>query len=47
VTVSIGVGTLERDDADAAALFDAADKALYVAKATGRNRVVHAAEVPR
>jgi diguanylate cyclase (GGDEF)-like protein len=44
LTVSIGVAdTLGRLDLSGAALFDAADVALYEAKATGRNRVVIAA----
>ncbi len=39
VTVSIGVGTLGGPVTDAVALVGAADKALYAAKAAGRNRV--------
>jgi diguanylate cyclase (GGDEF)-like protein len=40
VTVSIGVATLETGAGDITALVDAADKALYKAKNSGRNRVV-------
>lgn len=47
VTVSIGVATLERDDDDESALVAGADRALRAAKSRGRNRVVHAAEIPR
>jgi diguanylate cyclase (GGDEF)-like protein len=40
VTVSIGVATLHaRDDEDAQRMIAAADRALYAAKAQGRNRV--------
>ncbi len=39
VTVSIGVGEMERDDT-ADSLFRKADKNLYLAKRSGRNRVV-------
>ena len=39
VTVSIGVATSSRDNADADAVVRAADNALYRAKAAGRNRV--------
>ena len=39
ITVSIGVGEMERDDT-ADSLFRKADKNLYLAKRSGRNRVV-------
>lgn len=39
VTLSIGVATYPEDGIDATSLIDAADKALYTAKASGRNRV--------
>jgi diguanylate cyclase (GGDEF)-like protein len=38
VTVSVGVSTLQADDASAAALIERADAALYRAKRDGRNR---------
>jgi diguanylate cyclase (GGDEF)-like protein len=40
VTVSVGLATLTAQRSDRAALLQAADHALYVAKAEGRNRVV-------
>ncbi len=40
VTVSIGAADISSETSDAAALVEAADKALYEAKAKGRNRVV-------
>jgi predicted signal transduction protein with EAL and GGDEF domain len=47
VTVSIGVGyTPNARDAEPTALFDASDRALYEAKAQGRNRVVLGATAP-
>jgi diguanylate cyclase (GGDEF)-like protein len=42
VTVSIGVAVCPADGSDPAALLEAADHALYTAKATGRDRVVAA-----
>jgi GGDEF domain-containing protein len=42
VTVSIGVAVCPADGSDPAALQEAADHALYTAKATGRDRVVAA-----
>jgi diguanylate cyclase (GGDEF)-like protein len=42
VTVSIGVAVCPSDGSDPAALLEAADQALYTAKATGRDRVVAA-----
>lgn len=41
ITTSIGVAELSPDD-DFGALFDAADKTVYEAKETGRNKVVAA-----
>jgi diguanylate cyclase (GGDEF)-like protein len=46
VTVSIGVATLPPDNHDKFLLIETADKALYRAKETGRNRVVHADYFP-
>ncbi len=40
VTASLGVASLEPGDTDSEALIARADKALYAAKAAGRNRVV-------
>jgi diguanylate cyclase (GGDEF)-like protein len=39
ITVSIGVAVFPEDATDAAALLRQADRALYVAKANGRNRI--------
>ena len=38
-TVSIGIARLDAQREDPAAIIDAADKALYVAKRAGRNRI--------
>jgi two-component system, cell cycle response regulator len=46
VTASCGVATYPYDGIDVAALLSAADRALYVSKRTGRNRV-HSAEQAR
>jgi diguanylate cyclase (GGDEF)-like protein len=46
VTVSIGVATSAKEGSEPALVLQAADKALYRAKANGRNRV-EAASVPR
>jgi diguanylate cyclase (GGDEF)-like protein/PAS domain S-box-containing protein len=40
ITISIGVSDLSQGAKDIGELFDQADKALYVAKETGRNKVV-------
>ena len=40
VTVSLGVATMPSDARDNVALVAAADKALYAAKAAGRDRAV-------
>lgn len=42
VTISVGVATINPSTPDGLALIDAADKALYAAKESGRNRVVQA-----
>jgi diguanylate cyclase (GGDEF)-like protein len=39
ITVSVGVATFGNEVADADALVNAADKALYLAKRLGKNRV--------
>jgi diguanylate cyclase (GGDEF)-like protein len=46
VTISIGVSTQCGGDLEFAPLFEAADRALYQAKAKGRNRVIQAPELP-
>lgn len=45
LTVSIGVSTVEASDVDADRLFKEADKALYQAKETGRDRYIHYSDV--
>lgn len=40
ITISMGVGTFEAPDMDDAGLIEAADRGLYKAKQSGRNRVV-------
>jgi GGDEF domain-containing protein len=44
VTGSFGVATMPYHAVDGASLVRAADRALYAAKASGRNRVVSATE---
>lgn len=39
-SISIGVSELVNTDEDGSSLFERADKALYLAKSTGRNRVI-------
>jgi diguanylate cyclase (GGDEF)-like protein len=46
ITVSIGIAAAPTDGTDAAALLASADRALYVAKRSGRDRVVTASAHP-
>lgn len=46
ITCSFGVAVLEPRDGEVSALVDRADRVLYAAKDTGRNRVVSAASPP-
>jgi diguanylate cyclase (GGDEF)-like protein/PAS domain S-box-containing protein len=45
VTVSVGISTTETEIDSTAELVEAADRALYMSKSRGRNRVTHAAEL--
>ena len=45
VTVSIGVATIPPAIAGSDLLIEAADKALYHSKSSGRNRVTHARDL--
>jgi len=47
LTASFGVATYPSDGDDARTLLDAADRAMYVGKAKGRNVVVVAQERPQ
>jgi diguanylate cyclase (GGDEF)-like protein len=47
ITASFGVATLPEDASDASTLVRAADRALYRAKADGRNRVAAGAQIER
>jgi diguanylate cyclase (GGDEF)-like protein len=46
-TVSLGVAQRDPGDVTGAAMVEAADRAMYAAKADGRNRVMAASNVPR
>ncbi len=46
VTASMGIATFPEDAPDGITLIEAADSALYAAKRGGRNRYVHACDVP-
>jgi diguanylate cyclase (GGDEF)-like protein len=46
ITVSIGAATRGADKEDAFTLISLADRALYQAKAQGRNRICHAEDLP-
>ncbi len=45
ITVSIGVSSYPKDGKDTKSLIETADKALYVAKNSGRNKVVSSADL--
>ena len=45
ITVSIGAAEFELDGADAESIIDSSDRALFVAKRSGRNRVVFIQDV--
>jgi diguanylate cyclase (GGDEF)-like protein len=47
VTVSIGLATCTNENSSPEAVLESADKALYRAKANGRNRVESATSSPR
>nr|WP_245223821.1 GGDEF domain-containing protein [Rhizobium halophytocola] len=47
IAVSVSVGVADFDGRDGNAVYSAADRALYLAKAAGRDRVVHEAELSR
>lgn len=46
-TASFGVASFPADANDGAALLEAADRAMYISKAMGRNKVTDAAQLPR
>jgi diguanylate cyclase (GGDEF)-like protein len=46
VTASIGLAMAQREDRDIADVIERADRALYIAKTTGRNRVVSDMDEP-
>lgn len=45
VTISLGIATLDQDASSPSQLVDQADKALYISKNHGRNRVTHSSDV--
>ena len=46
ITISIGVATFTAED-DSDSLILKADKAMYQAKQTGRNKVIHYNDIPQ